>query len=143
MHGSNGVPILGKAQQNGAANFAAIDKKYVVELRTADGGKHRKTFDFARPEMRATIDGAVDLGQIRDFDPREQSIRAISGALVRGVYGNPGPENPPMIIVDSGAAVVWRHVTSFQYLGSVDELKAAEREAARDFRAARTFPEAA
>ena len=42
-----------------------------------------------------------------------------------GVYGNP-KDHPPMIIVDSGAAVVWRHVVSFQYLGSVDEPKAAQ-----------------
>lgn len=122
MHDRNGLPILGKASENGGANMAAIDKKYVVELRTADGGRHLKTFDFARPEMRATVDGAVDLGQIRDFDPRAQSINAISAALVNGVYGNP-KDHPPMIIVDSGAAVVWRHVVSFRYLGPADEVK--------------------
>lgn len=128
MQTPDGLPILGRPSENGGANMAAIDKKYVVELCTADGGKHLKTFDFARPEVKQT-NGALDLGQIRGFDPRKQSIDAISRALVAGVYGTPGPDAPPMIIVDSGAAVVWRHVVSFQYLGPVDEVKAMAGEA--------------
>jgi hypothetical protein len=130
MQHPDGLPILGQASRNGGANVAAIDKKYMVELTTVDGAKHRKTFDFARPEMRGVkADGTVDLGQIRDFDPRAQTIANISRALVAGVYGNP-ESNPPMIIVDGGAAVVWRHVVSFRYLGAADELSPAAGEAA-------------
>ena len=52
MHNPD-LPDLGainraKASENGGANLAAIDKKYVVELCTADGGRHLKTFDLAR-----------------------------------------------------------------------------------------------
>lgn len=124
MQNSGDLPILGRnASANGGAKVAAIDRKYAVELTTADGGKHVKTFDFARPEVRMGSDGAIDLGQIRDFDPKLQANASISRALVAGVYGNP-EQHPPMIVVDSGATVVWRHVTSFRYLGPADELDA-------------------
>jgi hypothetical protein len=118
------LPILGAtgpSGPNGGGQLAAIDRKYAVELATADGGLHTLTIDFARP---TGADGIVNLGALKNFDPKTEVMSQV-GRLVAcaqlGILAVPGDKTPPVIVkVEGGAVVVWKHVVSIAFLGEWD-----------------------
>lgn len=113
------LPILGAtgpSGPNGGTAAAAIDKLYAVELRTVDGESHVYAFQMGRPLDSA---GRVDFGKLKDFNPRVDAVKAIIEQIGNDRYAPPG-KAPMAVAVVGGVFVLWRHVTSFQYLGEWD-----------------------
>lgn len=115
------LPILGAtgpSGTNGGGSLAAIDRTYAVELCTADGGMHTLTLKFGRP----TQGGAVDFGALKDFNPKAQAMASVARAI-RAAHLNltlDGEKLPPVMVDVEGGIVVWKHVTSFAFLGEWD-----------------------
>lgn len=118
------LPILGAtgpSGPNGGASMAAIEKTYAVALTTTAGDDHIVTMKFA---PKADAKGAIDLGAVRDFDPKRQAMENTARTVHLAHHGADmglDPKQLPVIVVDEdGKAVVWRHVTCFEYLGEWD-----------------------
>ncbi len=115
------LPILGAtgpSGENGGASLAAIDRKYMVELTTADGAHHHYAFQMGRP---VGPDGNIDLGALKAFNPPVDAIKAVVEQIGDALYAPPG-KAPMAARMTTGEFIMWRHVTSFQYLGPADEL---------------------
>jgi hypothetical protein len=120
------LPILGATGPsggNGGGNLAAIDKLYAVALCTTDGEEHILTLRFNRPT--AGPDGVVDFGALKGFDPKVQAMTSVARDIHAAHFGielGLDPKAIPVVeVVEGGAAVVWRHVTSFEYVGEWDQ----------------------
>lgn len=119
------LPIIGAtgpSGSNGGAHMAAIDKTYAVELTTTDGDSHILTLKFDRPA--AGPDGMVDLGALKHFDAKASAMqnvaRTIHAAHFGVELGMPASKVPLIEVAEGGRAIVWRHVTSFQFRGEWD-----------------------
>lgn len=113
------LPILGAtgpSGSNGGASLAAIDRKYAVEIITADGKEHLYVFQMGRP---VDEHGRPDLGALARFNPPIDAVKAVVEQLGGAWYGNP-KTNPLVAQMADGGFIVWRHVTSFRYIGAVD-----------------------
>jgi hypothetical protein len=122
------LPILGQSGPsgpNGGAQAAAIHRTYAVALRTTDGDEHILTLKFG---LETGPDGVVKLDGLRDFNPEMTAmanvIRTLRAAQL-GLLLDSADKFPPVAVeVEGPAIVVWRHVTSAEYLGEWDpELK--------------------
>ena len=116
------LPILGASGPSGPnGRPAAIDATYAVSVCTADGDEHTITMRFAPQPGK---DGAIDLGAVRGFDPQrlamENTARTVHLAHHGADMGADPKQLPVIVVAEGGAAVVWRHVTSFTYLGEWD-----------------------
>lgn len=118
------LPILGAtgpSGPNGGTAAAAIDKLYAVELCTTDGDLHIFTMKFDRP---TDANGVLDFAVLKDFDPKTQAMVNVVN-IVRAAHLSiplPGTKIPPVMVdVEGGHVVVWRHVTSFRFVGEWDQ----------------------
>jgi hypothetical protein len=118
------LPILGAtgpSGPNGGGHLAAIDKTYAVVLTTTAGDDHIVTMNFTPVRGKG---GTVDLGTVKDFDPKRQAMENTARTVHLAHHGADmgfDAKTLPVIVVDEdGKAVVWRHVTSFEFLGEWD-----------------------
>lgn len=124
------LPILGAtgpSGSNGGGYLAAIDRKYAVEIITADGELHTLTVKFDRPTDPA---GVTDLGALKNFDPRGAALANVARTIHAAHHGTDmgmDPKKVPVVeVAEGGAVFVWRHVTSFRFLGEWDAVRQAE-----------------
>ena len=122
MEMNPGLPILGQAGPsgpNGGGKLAAIDKKYAVELSTADGGFHTVVFSLAR---RTGPTGILNLGALKDFNPEAEVMMQVGRIVTCAQLRIPlkDGELPPVIVKSESGIVVWQHVASFTFLGEWD-----------------------
>lgn len=118
------LPILGAtgpSGPNGGASLAAIEKTYAVALTTTAGDDHIVTMNFTPVRGK---DGTIDLGAVKGFDPKRQALEGTARSVHLAHHGADmglDAKQLPVIVVDEeGKAVVWRHVTAFEYLGEWD-----------------------
>jgi hypothetical protein len=116
------LPILGQSGPSGpnggasGASLASIDELYAVELTTADGKSHILSLRFDRP---LDPHGNVDLGALRNFNPRLHATRGVIQKIASAWYA---PLDRAALVeeTEDGGLIVWRHVVSFRYLGELD-----------------------
>jgi hypothetical protein len=110
-------------------------RRYALLLTTTDSGEHILTLEFPHK----ITDGVADLGAVRDFNPREQSLAGFAQALMLDRLAALGRLNPEAMKVarqvegvEGGGVVVLAHVTSYRYLGEVIRTGAGPRLRIRD-----------